>query len=80
MSSHILITPMEEVVRRTHGERWCFRCRTRREFWFVLERPIVTSIDDPGVYYGPTPHIECSACQTWDGDCFPGTSREWNDV
>jgi hypothetical protein len=28
-------------------------------------------------WYGPTPHVECSVCRLVDGDCFPGTGREW---
>lgn len=30
-------------------------------------------------YYGPIHHIECTTCHTVDGDCFPGTQREWSD-
>jgi hypothetical protein len=74
---HILRTPMEEVARRSEGERWCFRCRKRREFVYVVTRPIVRSLDDTGSWYGPTHQIECTICRAVDGDCFPGTEREW---
>jgi hypothetical protein len=83
MSVHILRTPMEEIVRRPDGERWCFTCRERRDFEYVVEAPVIDPAipldEQTGAYYGPTPHIECSVCKTWDGDCFPGTNREWGD-
>jgi hypothetical protein len=79
MTVHILHTPMEEVSRKPNGERFCFICRKRREFVYVISRPIVTSIDDTGAWYGPTHQIECGTCHTVDGDCFPGTEREWYD-
>jgi hypothetical protein len=74
---HILHTPMEEVARKAHGERWCFVCRKRRDFEYVITRPIVTSIHDTGAWYGPSHRIECTFCKTTDSDCFPGTAREW---
>jgi len=77
MSVHVLSTPMEEVSRRSDGVRWCFVCRTRRDFAVVVSRPVVTSIDDTGCWYGPTSRIECAVCGTVDGDYFPGTGREW---
>lgn len=80
MSMHILHIPTEEVLRRSDGERWCFRCRKRREFFYVQSNPIVTHPDDTATYYGPTFKIECSHCHTEDGDCFPGTWREWEGV
>ena len=78
MSVHILHTPMQEIRRRPFGERWCFTCRKRRDFEIVVSAPIVTSIDDTGAYYGPTTEIVCTHCRTTDGDCFPGTEREWS--
>jgi hypothetical protein len=74
VSVHICSGPkMQEVVRRADGERWCFTCRKRRDFLFIVDAPIELS------YYGPTPHIECATCGKWDGDCFPGTAREWEE-
>jgi hypothetical protein len=70
MSVHILHTPMEEVDRRSDGERWCFVCRTRREFAYVLFAPVEMS------YYGMTRKIECTHCHTTDSDLFPGRERE----
>ena len=77
MSVHVLYTPMEEVSRRADGVRWCFVCRKRRAFERVVSRPVVTSLDDTGAWYGPTTDIACASCRTVDGDCFPGTEREW---
>ena len=65
---------MSEEVRRTlEGERWCFVCRKRREFEYVVLVPVEMS------YYGPTRRIECSQCRTVDGDLFPGAEREWSE-
>jgi hypothetical protein len=74
MTVYICREELEEIVRRTDGKpRWCFHCRTRREFLYVVQAPVGLS------YYGPTPHVECATCGTYDGDCFPGTEREWGD-
>jgi hypothetical protein len=62
---------MEEVGRRPDGERWCFVCRKRREFEHVVLYPVGLS------WYGQTDQIKCTVCRTVDGDCFPGTEREW---
>ena len=64
-------TDMEEVHRKSEGVKWCFHCRTRHEFWWVVMAPVGLS------YYGPTGSIdgikpECS-------DLFPGWTREWED-
>ena len=60
-----------ELSRESIGEHWCFKCRERREFFRV-----VTGDAEPG-YYEPNPAIICGTCNTDDGDCFPGTYREW---
>ena len=70
---HILHTPMKEVSARSLGERWCFRCRKRRPFMQVV------SVTREPSYYGPTREVRCCVCDTVDGDCFPGTWREWDD-
>jgi hypothetical protein len=62
---------MKEIHRETDGERWCFTCRKRREFMYVVTAPVGIS------YYGPNPSIRCGTCGAIDGDVFPGTSREW---
>ncbi len=51
--------------------------RKRQPFVNVVMAPIVTSLHDTGAYYGPHAEIRCGVCGLMDGDCFPGTSREW---
>jgi hypothetical protein len=76
MTIHIHREPLKELLRRQYGagDRWCFRCRKRRRFELVILTPV-----DIMSYYGPSTHVECAACHTQDGDCFPGTQREWSD-
>lgn len=61
---------MEEIKREALGERWCFTCRARRPFSFYVEIPVGES------WYGPSGGIECDR-HHYDGDLFPGHSREW---
>jgi hypothetical protein len=71
---HINWTETHYVVfRESLGERWCFVCRKRRAFEHVRKAPIAMS------YYGPFDQVECTSCRTVDGDCFPGSGREWPD-
>ena len=60
-------TDMEEVKRESEGKRWCFHCRKRHEFWWVVMAPVGLS------YYGPSAHME----GVRDGctDLFPGWFR-----
>jgi hypothetical protein len=62
--------PMEEVHRESVGVRWCFVCRKRRSFDYVVKAPTEPS------YYGPSPSI-VGECGHLDGDLFPGRYREW---
>lgn len=71
---HIHHTPMKEHSRKPDGTRWCFHCRKRREFLFIVKAPT-----DPYSYYGASPSVRCSACNTMDGDLFPGNYRQWED-
>ena len=65
---------MRETVREQDGmERWCFCCRAKRVFEFVVSSPVGIS------YYGPNAYIECVTCRTTDGDMFPGRYREWEE-
>ena len=61
-------TRMKEFSRNSEGDKWCFVCRKRHEFWWVVMVPVGFS------YYGPSAHMEgvtrnCS-------DLFPGWTRE----
>jgi hypothetical protein len=67
-------TNMKEASRASEGIKWCFSCRTRREFHRIIMVP------DGMSYYGPSIEITCSACGTIDGDLFPGRVREWEEA
>jgi hypothetical protein len=69
---------MEETHRRPDGERWCFVCRKRTAFDYVVMMPVIDR-ENPS-YYGPTSSIECATCHTDDSDLFPGREREWVDA
>ncbi len=70
---HISYGPeTREIVRRSEGEKWCFHCRTRREFFYIVTAPVVMD------WYGPNPGVKCGHCNTSDGDLFPGREREWD--
>lgn len=63
----ICSTRMKEASRHSEGVKWCFHCRKRHEFWWVVKVP------DGFSYYEPTADMEgirpdCS-------DLFPGWSR-----
>lgn len=59
-------TRMVEHSRTSRGIKWCFRCRKRVEFQFVVMVP-----DGPS-YYGPTGWMECPNCRGHETDLFPG--------
>lgn len=60
-----------ELIRRNDGVRWCFSCRGRHEFEFIL-----TGDAEPS-YYEPNPSIRCTNCNADDGDCGFGSFRTW---
>lgn len=63
---------MKITTQRPDGDpRWCFVCRKRRPFEFVVWSPVGLS------YYDPNPSIRCTVCETSDSDLFPGRQREW---
>ena len=69
---HINYGPeMVEVKRESEGVKWCFHCRKHREFFYIVTAPVVMD------WYGPNADIRCGACNTSDGDLFPGREREW---
>jgi len=61
-------TAMKEFSRRSEGVKWCFWCRSRHEFFWVV------SVPDGDSYYGPTAGMEglTSNCS----DLFPGWIRQ----
>lgn len=64
-------TRMVEHSRDSQGVRWCFTCRKRHEFWWVV------SVPDGLSYYGPTEDMEGVTPEC--SDLFPGRSREWSE-
>ncbi len=69
---HINYGPaMEEIKRTSEGIKWCFHCRKRNEFFYIVTAPVAPS------YYGPNFYIRCGGCNTSDGDMFPGHERIW---
>ena len=75
MTATICYGPPMRIDRdEPHGEiRWCFNCRAKREFRFIVKVPMGMS------YYGPEADIVCGHCRTSDGDLFPGRFREWDN-
>lgn len=64
----------EEEVRREpwgDGPRWCFHCRKRHDFWWVVYAPKGLS------WYGPRAAIEGEKYDCTD--LFPGWEREWEE-
>lgn len=64
-------TRMEEYSRSSVGEKWCFHCRRRHEFWWVVSAPAGIS------YYGPS--ADMKGVKSGCSDLFPGWSREGGD-
>lgn len=71
MSVHICRTEMQEVHRENVGVRWCFACRTRTAFVYVVLDTV-----DPS-YFDPVRMVKCGNCGQTDGDCGFGRCREW---
>ena len=70
---------MHEVHREKNGEpRWCFQCRKRVDFDFVVESPSREDMEATHGFYGPQPHIECRPKRHLDGDVGFGQVREWD--
>ena len=61
-------TRIKEYSRTPKGVKWCFHCRTRHEFSWVVMVP------DGMSYYGPSAHME--GVRRDCTDLFPGWYRE----
>ena len=72
--AHIHYTPMKEWKRIDMGERYCFKCRKRRNFHDIISVPT-----DPMSYDGPTATVKCDVCGIQDADLFPGRTREMEE-
>lgn len=64
--------PTKEIHREGLGDRWCFGCRRKVEFVYI-----VTDVVAEMSYYDPWPSVECVPSRHHDGDLFPGRYREW---
>lgn len=67
--------PMEEASRTSMGTKWCFKCRTRAEFTWIVKAPIIDWDDDNSIaaaMIGPYAHSECGNCKQHGGELFPG--------
>jgi hypothetical protein len=64
-------TKVIEVSRKEKGIHWCFVCRQRVPFFFVVRRDDVE--ED---YYGPWMSVEDEKGHI-NGDLFPGRERVW---
>ena len=65
-------TRMKEHSRTSEGVKWCFHCRKRHEFFYVVMVP------DGLSYYGPSVSID--GIKDDCTDLFPGWTREWEDA
>lgn len=73
---------MEERSRESMGVRWCFKCRGRHEFFWIVMVPVIDFSNEASIYaamWGPTAHSICTGCgQSW-GELFPGRFYQWED-
>ena len=73
---------MKEASRKSMGVRWCFKCRGRHEFEWIVLMPVIDWDDDASIaaaMWGPTAHSECGGCKRQAGELFPGWSYRWED-
>lgn len=64
--------PLTEVRRTPYPHaRWCFTCRERTTFDYVVFHPS----QDASELDGPEAEIQCHTCRTTDSDLFPGNFR-----
>lgn len=73
---------MEEASRASMGVRWCFKCRKRAEFSWVVLSPVIDWDDEASIaaaMWGPIAHSECGNCGRHAGELFPGWEYKWED-
>lgn len=73
---------MEEASRNSMGVKWCFKCRKRAEFNWIVMAPVIDWNDEASIsaaMWGPTAHSECGNCRQHAGELFPGWSYRWDD-
>lgn len=73
---------MEETSRTSMGVKWCFKCRGRHEFEWIVLSPVIDWEDEASIWaaaWGPTAYSECGGCRQSMGELFPGWSYRWDD-
>lgn len=75
---------MKERSRTSMGVKWCFRCRGRHEFhWIVMGADMIYDENgevSPLMYMAePYAHSECGNCKQRGGELFPGWGYAWED-
>lgn len=73
---------MEEYSRESMGIKWCFKCRGRHPFEWVVLSPVIDPNDEStllAAMRGPTAHSECGGCHRHGGELFPGWAYRWDD-
>lgn len=74
-----------EKHRDPMGVKWCFKCRGRHEFDWVVEAADMIYDDDgtisPLMYMAePIAFSECGGCKQRNGQLFPGWTYRWEDA
>lgn len=68
---------MVEVSRTRHDSpKWCFKCRSRQEFFEAVLHP---APGNRSMMAWPSLITVCGNCNTEDSDLFPGNYREERD-
>lgn len=73
---------MKEQHRDPMGVKWCFKCRGRHEFTWIVMAPVIDWNDEGSIaaaMWGPTAHSECGGCHQPAGELFPGWEYRWEE-
>lgn len=73
---------LEESSRESMGIKWCFACRTRAEFEWVVKSPVIDWNDEASIaaaMWGPVIFAECGNCHRRDTQLFPGWEYKWKE-
>jgi len=73
---------MEETSRNSMGVKWCFKCRKRAEFAWIVMSPVIDWNDEASISaaaWGPTAYSECGNCKQHGGELFPGWTYRWEE-
>lgn len=73
---------MREASRNSMGVKWCFKCRGRYEFEWIVMTPVIDWDDEASIsaaMWGTTAHSECGNCKRSGGELFPGWVYKMED-